>query len=81
MRTQEQSITTYTKVIAAVNKLSVTDKDKLFRKLKSERIRLNLDKLRTSTKNFPLSLTEITKEVESVRKNRYADKKKKQSSN
>ncbi len=81
MRTQEQSTTTYTKVIAAVNKLSVTDKDKLFRKLKSERMRLNLNKLRTSTKNFPLGFTEISKEIESVRKSRYEGKKKKQSSN
>lgn len=46
MRVQEQSILSYTKVIAAVNKLSVSDKERLFKKLKSEKIRSNLNKLR-----------------------------------
>lgn len=81
MRVQEQSILSYTKVIAAVNKLSVSDKERLFKKLKSEKIRSNLNKLRSFAKDKPLSLSEIKREVESVRKSRYDNKKKKQSSN
>ncbi len=81
MRTQENSLTTYNKIIEALSKFSVNYKDKLYKKLKRVRVRKNLDKIRVLAKDFNMGLAEITKEVESVRKNRYESKKKKPGSN
>ena len=76
MRTQENTVTSYNKLVQAINKLSINDKEKLFKKLKRERIKMNLDKIRELTQDFSISFTELTKEVESVRKNCYDNMKK-----
>jgi hypothetical protein len=81
MRIQENNSVTYKKIIKAVNGLSLSDKEKLFLKLKKERISFNIKKLRNRSGADALTLAEITREVESVRKSRYESKKKKQGSN
>ncbi len=81
MRIQENNSVTYKKIIKAVNELSISDKEKLYLKLKKERISLNIEKLRNRPGADALTLAEITREVESVRKSRYESKKKKQGSN
>jgi hypothetical protein len=52
---------------------SLDDKDKLeiFNELKKSLFLIRFNKLLKSTKTDELTLEEITKEVESVRKNRY----------
>ncbi len=81
MRIQESNSNTYKKIVKAVNELSISDKEKLFLKLKKERVSLNIKKLRNSSGADTLTLAEITREVESARKSRYESKKKKQNSN
>lgn len=81
MRTQESSQISYSKILQAVKKLSVEDKEKLYINLKNERLNKNLKKLREITKRTVLSFDEISKEVELVRKSRYDSKKKQQTGN
>ncbi|OQX73127.1 MAG: hypothetical protein B6D64_14310 [Bacteroidetes bacterium 4484_276] len=64
----------YNQVLSFVRKLSENDKDKLFFTLRNDRLRNSLAKLRKSTKSISLTFEEITNEVETVRKARYADK-------
>jgi hypothetical protein len=61
-------------VLSFVRKLSENEKDKLFFTLRNDRLKNLLAKLRISTKSMSLTLEEITNEVETVRKARYANK-------
>jgi predicted Holliday junction resolvase-like endonuclease len=57
--------------IRILNKLDESDKMEIFNELKKSLFLKRLNNLLKSTKTDELSLEEITKEVESVRKQRY----------
>mgnify|MGYP000527792154 CR=1 FL=1 len=58
-------------VLKILNQLDDKDKLELFYELRKSTFLKRFNKLLQSTRNDGLSLEEITKEVESVRKNRY----------
>jgi len=57
--------------IRIINRLNDTDKLEIFNELKKSLFLKRFNKLLKSTKTDELTMDEITKEVESVRKNRY----------
>jgi Mg/Co/Ni transporter MgtE len=57
--------------IRILNKLDDTDKLEIFNELKKSLFLKRFNKLLKSTRTSELTLEEITKEVESVRKQRY----------
>jgi len=57
--------------IRIINRLDDKDKLDIFNELKKSLFLKRFNKLLKSTRTSELSLDEITKEVESVRKNRY----------
>lgn len=57
--------------IKVLNKLNDDDKLEIFNKLKKSLFLKRFNKLLKSTKTNDLTMEEITKEVESVRKQRY----------
>jgi ribosomal protein L29 len=57
--------------IKIINKLDVTDKLEIFNELKKSLFLTRFNKLLESTNTNELTFDEITKEVESVRKERY----------
>ncbi len=57
--------------IRIINRLDDTDKLEIFNELKKSLFLKRFNKLLKSTKTDELSMDDITKEVESVRKNRY----------
>ena len=61
--------------IKILNKLDDTDKLEIYNELKKSLFLKRFNKLLKSTKTNELSLDEITKEVESVREQRYEDRK------
>ena len=77
MKTRQIQPIKFNQVLTFIRQLSEKEKDKLFFKLRNERLKKLLAKLRKSTKGLPLSLKEITAEVETVRKARYENKSKK----
>ncbi len=72
MQTKESRHVTYRQAIFLIERMSVKDKEKLFLKLKKERLQTLLHDLRKATKEFPISNSEISTEVEYVRGRRYA---------
>lgn len=61
--------------IKMLNKLDKSDKMEIYNELKKSLFLKRFNKLLESTKTSELSLEEITKEVESVRKQRYENGK------
>jgi Mg/Co/Ni transporter MgtE len=61
--------------IRILNKLDDSDKLEIFNQLKKSLFLKRFNKLLKSTRTNELTLEEITKEVESVRKRRYEKKK------
>jgi len=57
--------------IRIINRLDDTDKFEIFNELKKSLFLKRFNKLLKSTKTEDLTMDDITKEVESVRKNRY----------
>ena len=57
--------------IRIINRLDDTDKLEIFNELKKSLFLKRFNKLLKSTKTDELTMADITKEVESVRKNRY----------
>ena len=57
--------------IRIINQLDDTDKLEIFNELKKSLFLKRFNKLLKSTKTDELAMDDITKEVESVRKNRY----------
>lgn len=57
--------------IGIINRLDDSDKLEILNELKKSLFLKRYDKLLKSTKTDDLTMDEITKEVESVRKNRY----------
>jgi hypothetical protein len=66
--------------LSIVNRLSERDKQRLFIKLKMERLENLLGGIRKRAKGLKITDEEITAEVEAVRQARYEKKKKGQSS-
>lgn len=65
----------YTQVVSFVDRLSFKEKEKLFEKLKNERIQKILAEFQSKGKKLKITFDEITDEVEKVRSARYANKK------
>ena len=68
MRTEKKF--RFEQVVALVSQLSQQDQEKLFLWLKKERIKELLREIRSTENGANISMREITREVESVRKNR-----------
>jgi hypothetical protein len=73
MGTLEKNKIPYTQLVSFVDRLSFKEKEKLFEKLKNERIQKILSEFQLKGKKLKITFEEITQEVEKVRYSRYVD--------